>query len=68
MSRPFVYPEAVKVQAPAQVARTSPVRSLRRFATWFSALLADDGFSDRFAAERSRDEGLVRRVERQRPL
>lgn len=62
MSRPMAYPEV----APTRVATTSPVRSLRRLARWCSAVLADDGFSDRFAAERRRDEGLVRRVE-QRP-
>ena len=41
-----------------------PGRSWRRFAGWISALLADDGFNARFSAERQRDEGLVRRVER----
>jgi hypothetical protein len=45
---------------------TTRARPLRRFARWFSALLADDGFSERFAAARQRDEGLVGRVERQR--
>jgi hypothetical protein len=66
MSRPFVYPEATPARVERTYSGTSSVPSLRRFATWFSELLADDGFSDRFAAERSRDEGLVRRVESQR--
>jgi hypothetical protein len=41
-------------------------RRLRRLADWLSALVADDGMSERFAAERQRDEKLVGRVERQR--
>jgi hypothetical protein len=46
----------------------APAHSLRRFATWLSALFADDGMSARLAAERHHDEGLVRRVEsRRRP-
>lgn len=49
-----------------QATVTSPARPLRRFAHWLSAALADDGFSDRFATARRRDEGLVQRVERQR--
>jgi hypothetical protein len=40
-------------------------RRLRRLADWFLSLSADDGVSARFAAERQRDEGLIRRVERQ---
>jgi hypothetical protein len=36
---------------------------MRRFAGWLSALVADDGMNGRFAAERTRDEALVRRVE-----
>jgi hypothetical protein len=48
----------------ARDASAAPTRSLRLFARWFCALLADDGVSARFAAERQRDEGLVRRVER----
>jgi hypothetical protein len=43
-------------------------RRLRRLTEWLSALLADDGVSARFAAERQRDDDLVRRVERQRRL
>jgi hypothetical protein len=53
--------------APARAASARPAHSLRRFATWLSALLADDGMSARFAAERRHDEGLVRRVENRRP-
>jgi hypothetical protein len=54
--------------APARAASAAPTHALRRFATWLSALLADDGMSARFAAERHHDEGLVRRVEgRRRP-
>ena len=44
----------------------APAHSLRRFATWLSALFADDGMSARFTAERHHDEGLVRRVENRR--
>ena len=50
--------------ASARSASAVPARSWRRFAGWLSALLADDGFNARFSAERQRDEGLVRRVER----
>jgi hypothetical protein len=68
MARPVAAPSVVKAEATRLpvAAGMSPTRSLRRFATWLSALLADDGFGDRFAAERRRDEGLVRRVERRR--
>ena len=52
----------------ARATITTPARPLRRFARWLSALLADDGFSERFAAARQRDEGLMHRVERQRRL
>ena len=48
-------------------ASTRPwTRRLRRLAAWLSVLLADDGLSGRFVAERQRDEDLVRRVERRR--
>jgi hypothetical protein len=81
MSRPFVgvgvvprdvVPARDMVPAveviPARAAGATPARSLRRFAGWLSALLADDGVNARFNAERGRDEGLVRRVEsRPRP-
>jgi hypothetical protein len=50
----------------ARVASAAPAHSLRRVAGWLSALLADNGTSARFAAERRHDEGLVRRVEQQR--
>jgi hypothetical protein len=43
-------------------------RWIRRVAIRLSALLADDGMSARFAAERQRDDDLVRRVERRRHL
>jgi hypothetical protein len=39
---------------------------LRRLGDWLSAVMADDGVGARFAAERQRDAGLVRRVERRR--
>ena len=39
---------------------------LRRLGDWLSAVVADDGMRERFAAERQRDEELVRRVERRR--
>jgi hypothetical protein len=41
---------------------------LRRLAKRLAAVLADDGTSARFAAERQRDDDLVRRVERRRRL
>jgi hypothetical protein len=41
---------------------------LRRLAKRLRALLADDGMSARFKAERQRDDDLVRRVERRRDL
>jgi hypothetical protein len=67
MSRASTAAGAVHLEvAPARAASTTPARSLRRLAGWLSALLADDGVSARFAAERQRDEGLVARVERQR--
>jgi len=47
---------------PAQPAKAR-TWTTRRFAGRLSALLSDGGMSDRFAAERARDEGLVRRVE-----
>jgi hypothetical protein len=57
---------AVHVEvASARSASAIRARSWRRFAGWLSALLADDGFNARFTTERQRDEGLVRRVERQ---
>ena len=53
---------------PARAAVANPARRLRRFRRWMRALVADDGTSARFATERQRDEGLVRRVEsRRRP-
>jgi hypothetical protein len=52
--------------ARARASSAAPAHPLRRFATWLSALLADDGMSARFAAERRHDEGLVRRVESRR--
>ena len=64
MSRPSTSVSVVRVEvAPVRVAPTAPARRLRRFAGWLSALLADDGVDARFAAERRRDDGLVRRVE-----
>ena len=42
--------------APARAASAAPVHRLRRFVTWLSALLTDDGMSARFAAERRHDE------------
>jgi hypothetical protein len=41
-------------------------RRLRRFTDWLSAVVANDGMSERFAVERQRDEELVRRVEQRR--
>ena len=52
---------------PANAVPAQPAKArtwgMRRFAGRLSALLSDGGMSDRFAAERARDEGLVRRVE-----
>ena len=45
-----------------------PTRWLRRLTDGLSPLVANDGMSARFAAERERDEVLVRRVERRRRL
>jgi hypothetical protein len=72
MSRPFVdtapYDVVPTVQVtPARAAIVAPAHTLRRFAGWLSALVADDGVGARFAAERERDQGLVRRVEQGRP-
>ena len=69
MSRSPTVPGVIPLD-PARTRDTTsvPDRPLRRFAGWISALLADDGMSGRFAAERRRDEGLVRRVEGQRHL
>ncbi len=67
MSRPSTSVDAVHLEmgtTTTRTANTSATRSLRRFAGWLSALLADDGVSARFAAERRRDDDLVRRVER----
>jgi hypothetical protein len=78
MSRPFVSAGAVPLEVhpaevvpaaqalPARAARATAAHSLRRFAGRVSALLADDGVSARFAAERGRDAGLLHRVERRR--
>jgi hypothetical protein len=55
---------ASRALAPSMV-RT---RRLRRLADWLSAVVADHGMSERFAAERQRDGELVRRVERRRRL
>jgi hypothetical protein len=55
---------APRASAPSMV-RT---RRLRRLADWLSAVVANDGMSERFAAARQRDEDLVRRVERRRRL
>jgi hypothetical protein len=55
---------APRASAPSMV-RT---RRLRRLADWLSAVVANDGMSERFAAERQRDGELVRRVERRRRL
>jgi len=41
-------------------------RGLRRLTAWLSLVIADDAVSRRFAAERRRDDELVRRVERRR--
>ena len=58
---------AVQIEAvPARTTRTTRTHSLRRFGGWLASAMADDGFGDRFAAERRRDEDLVRRVERHR--
>jgi hypothetical protein len=59
----------VRVEVPRTRAESKvPARRLRRFGGWLAALLADDGVGSRFAAERHRDQGLVRRVEsRNRP-
>jgi hypothetical protein len=45
---------------------TIRTRRLRRLAGWLTALVADDGMSERFATERQRDKELVERVDRQR--
>ena len=69
MSRQSALPGVIPLDA-TRTRDTIPARTrpLRRFAGWLTSLLADDGMSDRFAAERRRDEGLVRRVEgRRRP-
>jgi hypothetical protein len=47
---------------------TVRARRLRRCTRWLSALVADDGMSERFVAERRRDDDLIRRVERRRRL
>jgi hypothetical protein len=39
---------------------------LRRLAGWLLALMADGVMSERFVAERRRDEDLIRRVESRR--
>ena len=44
------------------------IRRLRRLTDWLSAVVANDGMSERFGVERQRDEELIRRVERQRRL
>jgi hypothetical protein len=41
-------------------------RRWRQLSRWLSALVADDGMSERFVAERRRDDDLIRRVERRR--
>jgi hypothetical protein len=65
MSHPSTAEAVVPVAVePARAASATRGHTLRRFATWLSALLADDGMSARFASERRRDEGLIRRVER----
>ena len=69
MSRQSAVPGVIPLDS-TRTRDTIPARArpLRRFAGWLSTLLADDGFSDRFAAERRRDDGLVHRVEgRRRP-
>ena len=43
-------------------------RRLRQLTRWLSALVADDGMSERFVAERRRDDDLIRRVESRRRL
>ena len=58
MAHPPTAAGAVHLEVvPARAARTTPARSLRRFAGWLSALLAEeyDGVSARFAVERRRD-------------
>ena len=69
MSRSSTVPGVIPLD-PARTRDTIsvPARPLRRVAGWISALLADDGMSGRFAAERRRDEGLVRRVQGRRYL
>ena len=63
MSRPIAQAQAAPTRAPSAFRSRPLAHSLRRFAGRLAALLADDGMSDRFAAERRRDEGLLRRVE-----
>jgi hypothetical protein len=69
MSRPITHAQAAPTRAPSAARTRSFAHSLRQFAGWLPALLADDGMSDRFAAERRHDDGLLRRVEspRRRP-
>ena len=50
----------------APAVSTIRTRRLRRLAGWLTALVADDGMSQRFATERQRDKELVERVDRQR--
>ena len=40
------------------------IRRLRRLTDWLSAVVANDGMSERFAVERQCDQELIRRVER----
>ena len=50
----------------APAVNTARTRRLGRLAGWLTALVADNGMSERFATERQRDEELVERVDRQR--
>jgi hypothetical protein len=55
---------AVHVVPRAPAPSMAGTRRLRRLTDWLSAVVAHDGMSERFTAERQRDEELVRRVER----
>jgi hypothetical protein len=66
MSRTFAQTEVASARSATEAATRVPAHRLRRFAAWLSAQWADDGVSARFAAEREKDHGLVRRVESRR--
>jgi hypothetical protein len=58
--------DELRITPRAPAPTTVRTRRLRRVAGWLSALPSHDAVSARFFAERQRDEGLVRRVERRR--